>query len=275
MAPSFIAYVDESGNDGYSRDGIIRPDHEWFILGGTIALADQADTQAEAIIGGLETLTNSAYHRPLHFANMKTHNAKIAYARLIGNSELTVICICVHKPSIPSNSALRTTPFLYHYCSRLLAERISWFCRDRRPKHDTNDGTLAMVFSEKKMFKYEGISDYFTKILDPNYVSPISVMPVSIHPGIIIPGQISASVHESFLGLQIADAAVSCFGSSLNSVWNERESRYLEMIERRIYRLGAAASVTSYGAKIYPNITGLPIMKEKYINKFLQIIKAA
>src|ERR1700674_1880934 len=126
MSGSFVAYVDEAGDDGFTPKS-----SEWFVLSALITnKADHAAT-LQAFVDPVRIRLNKPVKKPLHFRKIR-HHQKVPYIAQLAGASLAAINILVHKPSLSEPETFGEEHRLYHYAVRLLVERISWLCRDSK-----------------------------------------------------------------------------------------------------------------------------------------------
>jgi Protein of unknown function (DUF3800) len=131
--PSYIVYIDESGDDGFAFPG----SSEWFVLSAT-AIGHE---HHKSVLRRLEEdLAKAGWQagRSLHFKQLK-HGHRVFLATQVAALAFTATSVLVHKPSL--RGEFQTSKRLYNYAVRLLLERVSWFCRIRRRMAAT--GALA------------------------------------------------------------------------------------------------------------------------------------
>lgn len=132
MTHSFLAYIDESGDDGLPGHfrhpgGEGGPSH-WFVIGATVWRASRdldMVARARAIIA---RLPERKRHKPLHFTELDHAQRTMALAEMAGRP-FRISGIFAYKPIIPDGIYVGKNQ-LYHYMARYLVERVSWLCRD-------------------------------------------------------------------------------------------------------------------------------------------------
>jgi hypothetical protein len=187
---------------------------------------------------------------PIHFYKL-THPQKLAWAQIISkHTPARTISVIVHKPSIKSPEVFKCQPYhLYRYCSRILIERISWFCRDNLNAGD-GDGTAEMFFSNRRTMSYQAIKDYWLKIkgqneadcrIDWRYIDPSKIYPIN---------------HDQMAGLQIVDAVASSTGNAVSlDKFGNSEPRYFLELKKLIYK--RQNDRFGYGLKFWPKFEDL------------------
>jgi hypothetical protein len=265
MANSFIAYIDESGDDGLNPDnyrvaGRRGGSSHWLTIGATVWRSSRdldAVQWAKAI---RKQLPEQRRSKPLHFKDLE-HAQRVMAIDGLRSQPMRAIAVIANKPVIPEGTY--TQPHqLYHYMCRYLIERISWLCRDMRPEVPEGDGRVKIVFSRRRAMNYDDFQDYMQRLKDANDPS------IRIHWPVIDVAAIEAEDHGSRFGLQIADLVISGLTAALEpDMYGNVEPRFARMLRPIIYR--RQGNFLSYGAKIVPQPETIPLSEQQ--QEFLEI----
>lgn len=242
MKNSFCVYIDESGDEGFKFLPNEQGSSRWLVLSALI-FRKENDGEAVSTARKARELLNKEPKHPLHFRDLK-HEQRVPLARLIGNTNARSVNVLIHKPSIPSPENFQQEKYsLYRYASRLLLERVSWFCRDHKKVGDGN-GFAELIFSNRSAMSYEDLRSYLHKLkLEAD-------KDVRIDWSAINPELVSAINHDQLAGLQLADAvATSIFYAVHKNQYGENEDRYLKLIGSKIYR--HEKQIEGYGMKFW------------------------
>jgi hypothetical protein len=246
MKSSFIAYVDESGDEGF----VFHPDgsgsSRWFVLSAAV-IRQTNDLQMVSCLNEVRQVLQKPPKTPLHFVDLK-HEQRVPYVRRVGTLPMRTVSVLVHKPHINEPEKFQNTKYLlYRYATRLLMERISWLCRDQR-QEGQGDGTAEIIFSNRSNMSYEEIRDYLRRLIKQSEADP---QKIQIDPTVIDPNRIRAVEHSKLAGLQVADAVASGFHFALKvNRYGETETGYLPHLKNSIYRHKGIAM--GYGMKLWP-----------------------
>lgn len=249
MTCSFVAYVDEAGDEGFDKIGQGTP--EWFVLSALIT-RKHMDIQAVKTIDDVRTLLAKPAKMPLHFRKIKHHQRLPFIARLI-QGPVRTITIVVHKPSIQEPENFNEKNRLYHYTLRLLLERLSWFCRDhRRYESPFGDGSVEVVLSNRGGMSLPAIKAYIDKLLASAAltISGVKVFDIRLEPNVIKSSQVYTYSHGKRMGLQLADAVASSHLNALEPLLGFTEDRYVKMLKPIVYQRNG--SYLGYGLKFFP-----------------------
>ncbi len=241
--PSFVAYVDEAGCEGFKFLPSEAGSSRWFVLS-ALVIRKQNDLQLVQLAKQAREILGKPAKKPLHFRNLK-HEHRVPLARLLSQAPIRTVSVLIHKPSIDEPENFQQRPFqLYRYASRLLLERVSWLCRDHR-KTDEGDGRVELVFSNRSAMSYDDLRSYLTKLRDERSAPNVTWDVVDL-------ALLRAVNHDQLAGLQLADAVASgVFYAVHRTPYGEVEDRYLRLLSRTVYR--REGRLEGYGLKLWCN----------------------
>lgn len=243
--PSFVAYIDESGDEGFRFLENERGSSRWFVLS-AVVFRKENDLVAVKLLKEVRSKLGKEPKKALHFRDLK-HEARVAYVSAIGQAPIRIVSVMVHKPSLENFEHFqRDAHKLYRYATRLLIERVSWVCKENARQND-GDGLCDLVFSNRSAMSYEELRDYLAFLRDGPPAAKCH-----IEWGAIDPNMVRAINHDQMAGLQMADAVASGIYFALNlNQYGMTEPRYLELMHTRIYRHRGRAH--GYGVKFWPD----------------------
>lgn len=246
MKPSFVAYIDESGDEGFRFNADGSGSSRWFVLS-AVVIRQSNDLQMVSCLKKVREVLGKSERYPLHFVDLK-HDQRIPYIRRVGELPIRTVSVMIYKPLITSPENFQNTKYLlYRYATRLLLERVSWLCRDHR-KHGEGDGFCEVIFSNRSNMSYEEIREYLRKLRHQADDDP---QRVQIDHTMIDPERIRSVEHAKLAGLQVADAVASGFFAALKvNRYGETEVGYLPHLKKSIYRHKETA--LGYGLKLWP-----------------------
>lgn len=82
MNASFIAYVDESGDEGFVFNADGSGSSRWFVLSAAV-IRQTNDLEMVSCLREVRTVLQKAPKTPLHFVELK-HEQRVAYIRRVG-----------------------------------------------------------------------------------------------------------------------------------------------------------------------------------------------
>lgn len=231
MASSFIAYIDESGDEGFTFLPGGRGSSRWFILSAAVFRRTNDLKSVAALKAARSTLGWDA-KKAFHFCEMK-HEQRLVLLHNLASVPFRTISVLSHKPDIPDIERYQANKcLLYRYLTRLLIERISWLCRDNAVSRE-GDGTVELVFSDRAMMSYDDIRNYINLLRAQSEAGSS----VNIHWPVVDLSKLRAVAHSQLAGLQVADAvATSTHYAVKLSRYNIADPSYLGMLRRHVYR---------------------------------------
>jgi hypothetical protein len=248
MKPSFIVYIDESGDEGF----VFHPDgsgsSRWFVLSAAV-IRQANDLKMVSCLREAREVLGKAPKTPLHFVDLK-HDQRVPYARRVGGLPMRTVSVLVYKPLIREPEKFQNTKYLlYRYATRMLLERVSWLCRGHR-KEGEGDGFAEVIFSNRSNMSYEEIREYLRLLLKQALEDPEKIQ---VDPTVIDPERIRSVDHAKLAGLQVADAVASGLHFALKvNRYGETESGYLTHLTKTIFRHRGVAM--GYGLKVWPEV---------------------
>ena len=246
MAHSFIAYIDESGDDGLSGRFRVPGKHggssHWLTIGAVVWRFSRdldATGWAREILAQMPTRQRQV----LHFKDLD-HAQRIMAINGICARPMRMACVIANKPVIPEGTYGGKNQF-YHHMSRFLIERISWLCRDMRPSVPEGDGRVKITFARRGGMSTDDFKNYLLRLRgadDPD---------IQIHWPVIDIDGIIARDQPSRYGLQLADLAVSGLTWALEpDHYGNCEPRFARALKPIVYNRNA--NYMSYGTKMMP-----------------------
>ena len=190
--------------------------------------------------------------RSIHFAEM-THGQKLVASQCMAKKLVRVVSVISNKRTI-EDGVYTEKNTLYFYLTRYLIERISWLCRDLRPRVPQGDGRVKIVFSRRGNMQYQHFK---------NYLIRLSADQTSVHWPVIDINGIDAKDHSTRAGLQLADIVASAFANGFEpDRYGNCESRYAELLKPVVYERGG--NYLSYGVKVVPTHTEMDLNDQQY-----------
>ncbi|MCY2929073.1 MAG: DUF3800 domain-containing protein [Planctomycetota bacterium] len=248
MAASFVAYVDEAGDEGFKfrTSPAMQRSSDWFVLAAFVT-RKQTDLETVKLIDQVRREFELPPRKHVHWKDLK-HPKKVRYAQLMAGLQARAIGVCVHKPSLLEPEKFQESYRLYFFAVRYLMERVSWLARDR---HDTEkwggDGTVDVLFSNRQGMPYDKMRDYLRHL----QVQQASGQDVRIDFANVPPDRITTQTPGRSMGLQLADAAAGAFFNAIETdAFGNTEPRYLTTMSPILYRHQGMAH--GYGLKLLP-----------------------
>jgi len=253
MPSSFVAYIDESGDEGFRFD---QRSSEWFVLSAVVTRR-ATDLEAVRLVDDVRARLARPPKKPLHFRDLR-HEHRLLYVDAIAKANLRSASVLVHKPSLLEPEKFGERYRLYFYVARYLLERVSWYCRDHRTSTDSGDGSLELIFSNRSGMSYVELRDYLSHLRAQT--GPIDVR---IEWGVVKEDQVLSFSPGRRMGLQIVDAvAGSLFYAVEPSQYGFTEDRYARMLKPVIYH--HRGRYLGYGLKFWPRDVTQLLGEDRY-----------
>ncbi|MDD1532010.1 MULTISPECIES: DUF3800 domain-containing protein [unclassified Bradyrhizobium] len=247
MSHTYVAYIDESGDDGLNRPfrelGNSGGSSKWLVISACLFRKTHS-LDAVRWRDEISSKMPERNSRLLHFAKLN-HGQKLAAVQTIASKPLRAISVLAAKEPIPENIYTEKNQ-LYFYMTRYLIERLSWLCRDHRPNAPEGDGRVAITFSRRGGMQYDSFREYLEKLKTDKSGE------VRIHWPVIDIDAVTAADHSRNASLQLADAVASAFAAGFEpDRYGNCEPRYAETLKPVTYN--RHKNYLSYGVKIVPS----------------------
>lgn len=246
MESSFVTYIDESGDEGFTFRDDGSGSSRWFVIS-AVVIRQSDDCQMVSCLKEVRRLLGKPPKFSLHFADLK-HEQRIPYIRRIGQLPLRSVTVLVYKSMILEPEKFQSSKYLlYRYATRMLLERVSWLCRDHR-KTGEGDGSTEIVFSNRSNMSYEEIRNYLRLLAKQAQDNPLQVQFDNM---VVDPERICSVEHSKLAGLQIADAVAGGIHFAVKrNRYGEAEPACLPHLKKTLYR--HKGEVFGYGLKVWP-----------------------
>lgn len=255
MTPPFTVYIDESGDEGFRFRDPPEPkgSSDWFVLTALIAPAAR-DNQVRAIADIIRRRLELAPKATLHFSELN-HERRVKAINTLRVCPFHCTSVLIDKRNIAQPDIFQEAPFrLYFYATRLLLERISWFCRDFDNRRFQNGPPARIIFEHRRRLSYDRLKDYIDVLNQMARTDDWLRMlnnAVRIHWPLINRDNIEAAQKHQYAGLQIADLLAGSLRTALEpSRYGETEHRFAKTLEPLVYRRNG--NCLSYGLKFFP-----------------------
>lgn len=256
MSHSFVAYIDESGDDGignFRQPGSHGGASNWLVISACV-FRKSHDLNAVSWRDEISALMPEKKARSIHFAHMN-HGQRLAASRSLAARPIRSVSILSNKATIP-DGIYREKNQLYFYLTRYLIERISWLCRDLRPRVPEGDGRVKITFSRRGGMSYPDFRQYLQRL------QASQDKDIKIHWPVIDVDGIDAKDHSTHAGLQLVDVIASAFAHAVEpDRYGNCECRYAELLKKTVYK--HQGNYLSYGLKIVPRHMDMVLTDEQ------------
>lgn len=246
MAHTYVAYIDESGDDGLDKPfrqiGNAGGSSKWLVISACL-FRQTHSLDAVKWRDEISAKMPERQSRTLHFAKLN-HGQKLAAVQTIVGKPLRALSVVAAKEPIPKG-VYKEKNQLYFYMTRYLIERLSWLCRDLRTIAPEGDGRVAITFSRRGGMQYDEFRDYLRRLKADESGDVRIAWPV------IDIEAVAAADHSKNASLQLADAIASAFAAGFEpDRYGNCEPRYAETLKPITYC--RKKNYLSYGVKMVP-----------------------
>ena len=248
---SFVAYIDESGCDGFDKKHNGSHTSKWFVLSALVvrkSLDVELPRRRDKILQSI-----SQQRKIIHMRKINNHEHKLYIAKETSNIPARYLNILSNKYSVLNSE--RKDLFdkkntYYNYMARYLIERISWCCNYLRPKVPEGNGKVKIFFSMRGGMSYTDFQTYLKKLKDENKDSRINWNVIDID-------LIEAQPHSKRAGLQLVDViAYSFFKAVEQNELNMVDTSYAQKLTKPLFK--HKGKIVGYGLKFVPKLENLP-----------------
>lgn len=246
MTASYRAYIDESGDEGFTFLDGHKGSSRWLVLSALVT-RKKNDPLILKLAADIRTAIGKPANSVLHFRDLK-HEQRVPVARMVGqHGKLRLVSIMIDKVAIAEPETFQSSAHrLYRYAVRFLLERVSWLCRDNYIANE-GDGTVDLVFSNRSAMSYDDLRSYLGILRASDEGKD-----VRIDWSAIDANNVAAINHDQLAGLQLADAVASGMFQAVNlNPYGEVESRYAALLMPGAYR-HKGVRLDGYGVKFWP-----------------------
>lgn len=264
MSHTFIAYIDEAGDDGlsghYRQPGGRGGSSHWLSLG---VVVWRLSRDLDAVRWGKKIasqLPQQKRNKILHFANLD-HSQRVMAINELSGKPFRSITVLANK-TIVAPGVFTEKNQLYFYLCRYLIERISWLCRDMRPVAPDGDGRVKIVFARRGGMSYSDFRLYLENL------KTSAAQDIRIHWPVIDFEAIEAFDQVERFGLQIADLVTLGMNVAVEpDYYGNTERRFASILRPNVYSRNE--NFLSYGAKLVPSDDR--IVQVRHVPEFIDL----
>lgn len=254
MPASFVAYIDESGDDGLWKVAPVDPvgGSEWFVLSAVVL---PIDLGREAIwVQKILSELKLHQRRTLHFQSLDDHH-RFEVCRAIASLPVRCFAVASHKPNMRrhvNQKAARVShpvgrTWFYWWMTRLLLERVTDYC-ERRSIHEHGKPRLVRFeFARRGGLKYEHCQAYIHYLRDQSREGRLHLKRGDLKWSVVDAiEEIRVFDAAERAGLQLADVVAGAFFQA-----GAGKHDFAIALEKRM-AADAAGKVFDYGVKLMP-----------------------
>jgi hypothetical protein len=256
---SYVAFIDESGDDGISRVSPIDPNgaSEWFILAAVVVRAER-QTETVGWVKNILADLKSPQRRHLHFQPLESQRkAKVCAA--IAKLPLRCFVFASNKKNMRGYRNPRAEKiysparnWFYWWSTRLLLERVTEYCERRSIRDHQEPRKVRLEFSRRGGLYYSHFRVYLDWLKTQSRAEMLYISQGDLRWSVVDTKQVHAFDHTERAGLQIADAVAGAFFQGVTiDQWGACQPHYAISLEPRM-AFDAHNRVYGYGFKLMP-----------------------
>lgn len=257
MMKSYLAYVDEAGDEGFGklRQAGTIGQSRWLSLGAAI-VSKENDRFIPSWRDEIVNLFPKRQSRDLHFRHLN-HDQRVAACAILSSKPMGICVVSSNKETLldsPKMEVFKRKGYLYNYLVRFLLERVTETVA-RLAQSSRQEAQLHIIFSRRAGTDYQSMKEYLHLMRDGREALP----PVrSINWDVLHPNSVSVENHSIRAGLQIADVVTSATYSAIDpNQFGHTEPRYAMILRSRYIRRNGRA--LNCGITIIPPIDKSPL----------------
>ena len=257
MTHSFVAYIDESGDDGFKKFRQPRGEggsSKWLCICACIIHTSQESDVVQWRDKIRKTTNNKQNQkRAIHFAKFN-HNQKRVACQILKTKEIKIVSAICDKTKIQKNKYDKKN-HLYFYMTSLVIERMSWLCRDYQTDASSDGHKIKIIFSRRGGMSYPDFRDYLYNLKDTTTDRDIDWSTIDID-------GIEAQDHRGYAGLQLADCGASAITTAFEKdKYGNVETQYLQELRDVIYN--HKGEYVDYGLTFVPDFDKLELTPQQ------------
>jgi len=267
----YVAYIDESGDDGIKRVRPIDPNgaSEWLILAAYLVGAHR---EPEVVHWRNEIRSRFTGHQrqDIHF-NKLIPEKKLLLCETLAEKPGWCFAVASNKQNMKlyRNKRAEKVPsrnWFYCWMSRILIERVSWWVSAHSQNHFGQKRCVKLVYSNRGGMSYSQLNAYYTWLKDRTHRDIERFPGFQVDWDVISSDLIRVYPHEQRAGLQLADAVAGAVFKScdyLNS--GGIDNRFVKALKPRFawYPLDREKRVAGFGLKLMPKYQDIPLVNQQ------------
>lgn len=261
MSYGFVAYIDESGDDGLKRVKPLDPDgsSEWFVLSAVVVRSSNekgVGRWQREILGRF----NHTQRHDIHYRKLIPAKRRIA-VETIADKPLRLFTVMSNKKNLKGYKNPNPMPeknYLYWWITRLLLERVTQFCMKASPVLYGELRPIKFIFSLRGGMSYDRLITYLDLLKLETETDNLK-LPGIVHWVVVDLKQIFPIAHKNEAGLQLADIVAGAFYEAvcMDGV-RPCNPAFAELLIPRLYR-SKRGVILGYGLKPMPHLAKMAL----------------
>jgi hypothetical protein len=266
MSYGFVAYFDESGDDGLKR---VRPMHptgssEWFVLSAMVVRASN-----ESAVGrwqqDIRAKIGQTQRTDIHYRDLSPTKRLIACTEIATRPVRCFVAMSNKKnmPGYANPRCWQEKNYFYWWMTRLLLERLTAFCAKQSRMLYGGPRPIKMIFSQRGGMTYERLTTYLNLLRFENEIGHVRLDHGMLDWSVVDLKQIRDVAHKNDAGLQLADCSAGAFYQAV-SLDGQRQCQtdYATALIPRLYR-SPRGRILGYGVKVMPQFRLMKLLPQQ------------
>jgi hypothetical protein len=257
MVAGYVAYIDESGDEGLRR---VRPLHldgssEWFVISAVLVKIDR-DKDLVRWVRAIRSGLKSVQRPDIHFRHLSPQNKRLVCSAM---AKLPLRCFAVmsNKKNMqgyrnPFAEQVPARNWFYCWMTRLLLERVTGYCASRTMRDWNEVRTVRFVFSTRGGMSYGQVRAYLFWLRKHSNAGTMFLKRGDLTWSVVDIDDVHAFDHSQRAGLQLADTVASAFYQAVE-YWPalKCEPEFAKLLHGRMAR-SRKGQILEYGLKPMP-----------------------
>jgi hypothetical protein len=220
----YIAYVDEAGDPHLTK---VRPiddngGTEWLILS-AVVMRSKWEQELPIWLNAIRDELGLDKSGAIHFRNLSP-TRRLAVAERLATLPVRAFAICSNKKNMrgyrnPKAEKIPSQEWFYNWCVRLMLERVTGFCDDRRAKdYDGDNSKIKIEFSRRGGHRYSQTNAYTLYLRHQEKAGSLYLNKRHVKTDMLSTDLMEHHPHWSRPGLQLADIVASAFYAAANTI---------------------------------------------------------
>jgi len=222
----YVLFVDESGDDGYSRVWPIDPNgaSEWLVLGGVLVKAERSLETVNWVRTFKKGIKGS--QRPdLHFYTL-SDDKRLEACEFLAGKPVRCFAVISNKRNMRGYRNFRAERWdgrnpMYNWLLRVLLEKASYYCANRSMRDYGEMRSMRIELGARANVSVVRIQDYLFKLRAQTQMRRVYVKRDNLAWDCIDTAEIEAFNARKRAGIQLADIVASAFGKAVSRRYGE------------------------------------------------------
>ncbi len=242
-----VCYIDEAGCSGEQYD---KGSSHFLAIGAAIY-----DRSVESDILAIfdESRKERGHSKIFNKFSKSSDQDNYVLTQRLASKPVRIVQIALHKPSMAGTFTRSNHKEEYQYLCKFMIERVSWIARDSAINKGLPDTKCQLIFSEQRMYPYEDLCAYFSKLKSgrSQYNTSAEWQYIDTEVGYL--------PHQNEHAIHIADIVASAMHRAIEP---KKHGMTDDRFQRNLAPLVYRRKGIQYGVKLFPTKEILSMRKE-------------